>query len=77
MARKHERGMKEPDQGVSHAAGSPVDERFETLDARIRHKLDVGLPLTAEERAFFANVPGSKEIPPKAVQEGKLDVEHQ
>lgn len=68
--------MTDADQGVSRAAGSPVDEDLEALDARVRHKLDVGLPLTAEERAFFARTPGSKEVPPDAVQRGEARADH-
>lgn len=61
-----ERG-RELDPGDAPTAGSPPGE---ALDARVRLKLDRGLPLTAEERAFFANLPGSKELPPDAVQRG-------
>lgn len=45
-----------------------VGDGFEAMDARIRHKLDMDLALTDEERAFFADMPGIKELSPAEVQ---------
>ena len=59
-----------------HDAARPPDEDLEALDARVRLKLDRGLPLTAEERAFFARLPGSRELPPDAIQRGTTDPDH-
>lgn len=45
-----------------------ADESMEALDASVRWKLDRGLPLSDEERAFFANLPGAREMSPAEVQ---------
>lgn len=44
------------------------DESLEALDAGIRRKLDLGEPLSPEERMFFATMPASREMPPAEVQ---------
>lgn len=46
----------------------PMDERDASLETSIRLKLDRGEPLTTEERAFLARVPGAKEVPPGRVR---------
>lgn len=74
---KREEDMAAPDQGASRTAGGPVDGELESLDARVRIKLAQGLPLTPEERALFARLPGSRELPPDVVQRGEADVDHQ
>lgn len=51
-----------------------MDEREAGLEARIRHKLGVGEPLTLEERAFFGRMPADKGVSPAAVRAAYPDV---
>ena len=46
-------------------------ERDEGLDARIRWKLDVGIPLTAEERLYFARLPDQQVWPGRVDADGE------
>lgn len=46
-----------------------MDVEGAALDARIRLKRASGAPLDDEERAFLANLPAGREIPPAEIQE--------
>lgn len=47
---------------------SALDDDLAALDARIRHKLDMRIPLTHEERAYFTRLPGEREWTAEALQ---------
>ena len=49
-------------------AGEPLPRELETLEARVRVKLEMGVPLTREERALFARLRADKETPPGRVR---------
>lgn len=46
----------------------PMSDDGANLDARIRRKMDAGEPLDDAERAFLADLPATREIPPAEVQ---------
>ena len=60
--------MVEPTENAPSDVPSPLEplpREMEALEASIRLKLDQGIPLTVEERMFFARMPADKEMPPE------------